>query len=111
MSLMSLIFEFPTFFLCITFLSLGFSPFSVIRQIIFVLAYIFSYFLCHQTNQISSMMIMTMMGLTPGPLIRALLPCVLKIMFAVSVAWGLVFLYQQELSPNVTFFCLSYLYQ
>ena len=44
MSLMSLIFEFPTFFLCITFLSLGFSPFSVIRQIIFVLAYIFSYF-------------------------------------------------------------------
>ena len=32
-----------------------------------------------------------MMGLTPGPLVRALFPWVLTNMLVVSVAWGLTF--------------------
>ena len=59
-----------------------------------------------------------MMGLTPGPLVRALLLfalhntlvvlttplIVLMITLVVSVAWVLAFLFQQELSQLVTLF-------
>ena len=37
--------------------------------------------------------------------------CVLTVPLVMLVAWGLAFLYQQELSPNVMFFYLFFLYQ
>ena len=37
------------------------------------------------------MMIMMMMGLNPGHLVRALLPCILTILLDVLVSWSLVF--------------------
>ena len=51
-------------------------------------------------------MSLTMMGLTPGPLVRTLFPlfiCILPVPLVVLVAWGLLFLQQQESSPNVIF--------
>ena len=62
------------------------------------------------------MMNLTMMSLTPGPLVSALLffalmiPLVMLVnLLVVSVAWGLVFLYRQESSQLVTLFrCLCY---
>ena len=52
-----------------------------------------------------------MMGLNPGPLVRVIFYCVLKILLVVLVAWGLAFLYKQELGPNVTFLHFSCWYQ
>ena len=60
------------------------------------------------------MMILTMMGLTPDPLVRtifAIFLCVLAILLVVLVFWGLAFSYQQELNPNGIFLCLSCSYQ
>ena len=57
-------------------------------------------------NQIFLMMSLTMMGLTPGPLVRSIFlifPFVLTILLAVLVAWGLTFSCQQESTPNVIF--------
>ena len=55
--------------------------------------------LYHRTNQICLMMSLTMMGLTPGPLVRALLIfalnnllVVLETLLVLFVAWGPVFL-------------------
>ena len=64
--------------------------------------YIF-YIGCLQTNHIYSITSLTMMGLTPGPLVRALLHFVLMNLLVVLVSWGLAFLYHQELISNVTF--------
>ena len=52
-----------------------------------------------------------MVVLTPGPLVRAIFYCVFTIFLFVLMAWYLVFLYQQESSPNVTFFNFLCLYQ
>ena len=66
-----------------------------------------------------------MMGLTPGPMVCALLLfalmnmlvvletllVVLAITLVVSVTWGLAFLSRQESSQLVTLFCWSCLYQ
>ena len=60
------------------------------------------------------MMILTMMGLTPDPLVRTIFSiflCVLAILLVVLVFWGLAFSYQQELNPNGIFLCLSCSYQ
>ena len=73
-------------------LDLAFSLFAVIILITLVIGSRFSEFAV--IRQIS----MTMMGLTPVPLIRALFPCVFTIPLYVLVAWGLNFLYQQELT-------------
>ena len=46
------------------------------------------------------------MGLTLDPIVRTLFLifiCVLTIYLVVLMIWGLAFLYQQELSPNVIF--------
>ena len=53
------------------------------------------------------MMSLTMMGLTPAPLVFTILPlflCVLTILLAVLVVWGLAFLYQQESIPQLIFY-------
>ena len=57
------------------------------------------------------MISLAMMVLTPGPLVRVIFPCVLTILLVILVAWGVVFLYQQDSSPNVAFFRLSCSYQ
>ena len=71
------------------------------------------------------MISLTMMGLTPGQLVRALLLftlmsslvaletplVVLETPLVVFVAWGLVFLSRQESSQLVTLFCWSCSYQ
>ena len=57
------------------------------------------------------MMSLMMMGLTPGPLVRAIFRCILTILLVVIVARDLVFLCQQKFSPNVTFLCLSCSFQ
>ena len=46
---------------------------------------------CHQTNHIFLMTSLTMMGLTPGPLVRALFHCVFTILLVLLVPWGLGF--------------------
>ena len=53
------------------------------------------------------MMSLTMMGLTPGNLVRVILHCIFSIPLVVLVDWGLAFLYQHESSPNVMFLSLS----
>ena len=45
------------------------------------------------------MISLTMMGMTPSPLVRVLLPLVLMIMLVVTVAWGMAFFFQKDLSP------------
>ena len=53
------------------------------------------------------MMSLTMMGLTLVPLVCAIFLislCVLTNTLVVLVAWGIAFLYQQELNPNVIFY-------
>ena len=47
------------------------------------------------------------MVLNPVPMVHAIFHCALKILLVVLVAWGLEFLYQQELSPNVKLLRLS----
>ena len=57
---------------------------------------------------------LTRMGLDLGPLSRTLFRfflCVLTIPLFMLVAWGLVFSYQQELSPNVILLRLLCLYR
>ena len=49
-------------------------------------------------------MSLTVMGLTPDPLVRTLFALFLGILLiALVVFWGLTFFYQQELSSNVIF--------
>ena len=69
---------------------------------------------CHQNNRIQLMMSLTMMGLTPDILVCTLFAtflCILKIPLVVLVVWGLLFLYQQESSPNSIVLCLICSYQ
>ena len=66
----------------------------------FFICYIF----CHRTNQISLMMILKNLGLTPDPLVQIILAiflCVLKIPLVVLVFWGLAFSHHQESRPKV----------
>ena len=67
------------------------------------------------------MMSLTIMGLTPGPLVRAVFPfaltntlvvletplVVLTNPLVVSMVWGLAFWYRQESIQLVTFLCCS----
>ena len=78
------------------------NDFSLYHVIWFLICYI----CCHQTNQISSMVSLRMMGLTPDSLVCTLFSiffCILTIKLVVLVFLGLKFLYQQEFSTNVIF--------
>ena len=66
----------------------GFAIFVIIIQIIFVLASIFYAITVIQKNYIILMMSLTMMGLTPGPLVCALSLFALKIPLVVFVPIG-----------------------
>ena len=75
----------------VSYLSNTFSLYCVYFCLIYCIWY-------HSMNQISSMTSLTMMGLTPGPLVRALfhfallnLLVVLENLLVVSVTWGLAF--------------------
>ena len=59
---------------------------------------------CQCKNQISSMMSMMNLDLTPDPLVLTIFTiflCILTITLVLLVFWGLEFLQQQESSPNV----------
>ena len=97
------------------------SPVSCVSDAFYLYRVYFFWIYCnfyHSTNHILSMIILTMMGMDPGPLVRAfslfalMNPLVvLTIMLVVSVAWGLEFLSRKESSQLVTVFRWSYLHQ
>ena len=96
MSLMSPVFAFPMIFISIV-------SFDFLIYCIF----------CHWTNHILSVLSLTMVVLNPDPLVCTVFAnflSILTILLVVLVFWGLAFLYQQELSPDVIFlrFLCSY---